>query len=112
MHDEHKMLWTTSKCLDLRRFAPTLGQEEDAFEDIYDPLNHILQWMTKGGVPHVLDIEVIYAQAKLLSDNMKTDIRDFYNGCARPELACHRWHRMGEDGTYSIQSGTIIQKDI
>jgi hypothetical protein len=75
-------------------------------------LNYILQWMTKGGVPNVPVIDGVYAQAKLLSDIMKTEISDFYNGCARPERACHRWHIREEDVTYAIKSGTIIQKDI
>ena len=74
MNDEHEMMWTASKCLDLRRFAPAPGHEEEESEDIYEPLKHILQWMIKGGVPNVPDIDVVYAQTKLLSDNMKTDI--------------------------------------
>ena len=112
LRDEHDILWTASKCLDLRRFAPTPGREEDDLEDIKEPLKHILRWMTKGGVPGVPDIAVVYDQALLLADIMKTDIVDFYNGCARPERACHRWHCRAEDGTYSTRSGTIIQKDI
>ena len=112
MNDEHEMLWTASKCLDLRRFAPAPGQEEDEFEDIKEPPKHFLQWMNKGGVPDVPPIDVLFAQAKLLSDNMKTEVTFFYNGCARPEVTCHRWHCRGDDGTYSIRSGTIIQKDI
>ena len=98
--------------MDLRLFAPAPGQEEHEFEDIYEPLKHILQWMSKGGVPDVPHIDVAYAQAKLLADLMKTDIVDFYSGCARPEHACHRWHCMAEDGTYSTRSGTIIQKHL
>ena len=112
MHDEHEMLWTASKCLDLRRFAPAPGQEEEEFKDIYEPLKHVLQWMTKGGVPNVPHIDIVYAQAKILADNMKNDINAFYTSCARPEQACHRWHCRAEDGTYANRSGTIIQKDI
>jgi hypothetical protein len=70
-------MWTESKCLDLRLFALAPGHEEDIFEDIYEPLNHMLQWMTKGGVPGVPNIDVVYAQAKVLSDNMKIDITQF-----------------------------------
>ena len=112
LRDEHDILWTASKCLDLRRFAQAHGQEEDDIEDIYEPLKHILQWMTKGGVPNVPDIDVVYAEGMLLADNMKKDIIDFYNGCARPEQACHRWHSRSEDGTRAIRSGKVIQKDI
>ena len=90
LNDEHEMLWTASKCLDLRRFAPAHGQEEDDVEDIYEPLKHILQWMTNRGVPNVPHVNVIYAQAKIIADNMKFDINSFYNGCARLEQACHR----------------------
>ena len=68
------MLWTESKCLDLRRFAPVPGQEEDDFEDIYEPLKQILRWMTKGGVLDVPHVDVVYAQAKLLANDMKCDI--------------------------------------
>jgi len=96
--------------MDLRRFVPGPGHEDFVFEDIYEPLNHILRWMTKEDVPGVPHIDVVYAQANLLSDNMKTDITDSYNGCARPKVACHRWHCMTEDE--GIRSGTIIQKNI
>ena len=68
--------------------------------------------MTKGGVQIFPHIDVAYDQARLLADAMKDDIRDFYNGCATPERACHRWHCMAKDGTYSTRSGTVIQKDI
>ncbi len=68
--------------------------------------------MTKGGVPNVPHIDVVYEQAKLLADTMKVDIRDFYNGCATPEQACHRWHCKAIDGTYATRSGTVIQKYI
>ena len=85
MRDEHDILWTANKCLDLRRFAQAPGQEEDYIEDIYEPLKLILQWITKGGVPDVPGIDVVYAEAMLLVDNMKKDIIDFYNGCARSE---------------------------
>ena len=37
-----------------------------------------------GGVPDVPDIDIVYDQAKLLADNIKKDIPDFYNGCAKP----------------------------
>jgi hypothetical protein len=112
LRDEHQMLWTASKCMDLRLFAPLPGQEAFDMEEIYEPLRTILRWMTKGGVPNVPSIDTVYAQAVLLATNMKTDITDFYNGCARPEQACHRWHSRSEDGTYGSRSGTIIQKDI
>jgi hypothetical protein len=112
LRDEHQMLWTASKCMDLRRFARLRGHEEGDFDDIYEPLRLILRWMTKGGVPNVPSIDTVYAQALLLAENMKTDIDDFYNGCARPEQACHRWHSRSEDGTRAIRSGTVIQKDI
>ncbi len=112
MHDEHEILWTASKYLDLRRFALALGQEEEDFEDIKEPLKPILQWMTKGGVTDVPHIDVVYAQAKTLADTMKMDINDFYNGCERPKQTCHRWHCRSGDGTYAICFGTVIQKDI
>ncbi len=111
MNDEHAILWTASKCFDLRRFAPAPRQEED-LGDIKDPLKHILQWMTKGGVPDVPHIAIAYAQAKIIADNTKIDIDGYYNGCARPEQACHRWHSKAEDGTDANRSGIVIQKDI
>ncbi len=43
LRDEHDILWTSSKYLDLRRFAQAPGQEEDDIEDIYEPLKHILR---------------------------------------------------------------------
>jgi hypothetical protein len=41
--------------------------------------------MTKGGVPDVPDIDVVYAEGMLLVYNMKKDVIYVYNGCARPE---------------------------
>jgi hypothetical protein len=62
IRDEHDILWTASKCLDLRRFAqmPT-AQDPNDYSDIYEPLKEILRWMIKGGVPDVPDIDVVYA---------------------------------------------------
>jgi hypothetical protein len=57
--------------------------------------------MTKGGVPDVPDIDMVYVEGMLLADTMKKNIIDSYNGCARHEHACHRWHCRAEDGTYS-----------
>ena len=112
MHDEHDILWTASKCLDLRHFAPASRQEEKKIEEIKEPLKHIFQWITKGGVPDVPHVNVVYAHAKCLADNMKNDINGFYNRCARAEQAGHRWHCRSEDGTYATRSSTVVQKDI
>ena len=66
LRDEHDILWTTSKCLDLRLFAPVNFndgvQHEVVIEGIYGPLNQILLWMKKGGVPDVPGIDVVYDQ--------------------------------------------------
>jgi hypothetical protein len=43
LRDEHGILWTASKFLDLKRFATALGHEEDELEDIKEPLKQILQ---------------------------------------------------------------------
>jgi hypothetical protein len=61
---------------------------------------------------HVTCIEIVYAEATLLADNMKIDINTCYIGCARREHACHRYHSRSEDDMYAARSGTIIQKDI
>ena len=42
--------------MDSKRFALALVEEEQDFEDIYEPLIHILRRMTKGDVPNVSDI--------------------------------------------------------
>jgi hypothetical protein len=34
LRDEHNILWTASKCLDLRRFAPAPRHEEEDIEGI------------------------------------------------------------------------------
>ena len=39
---EHDIMWTASKCLELRCFAPAPRREEDDLEDIKEPLKHIL----------------------------------------------------------------------
>jgi len=44
--------------------------------------------------------------------NTKTDIIILYNGCARSDVACHRWQCKGEDRICLVQSGTIIQEHI
>ncbi len=75
--------------MDLRRFALASGQEENNIEDIYEPLKHILGWMTRG-VLDVPDIDVVYAEEMRLADNMKKDIIYIYSGCARPDQACHK----------------------
>ncbi len=63
-------------------------------------------------MPDIPDIDIVYVQAKLLANIMKADIVELYNGCAKPERSCHRWHCRAEDGTYSTRFGTIIQKNI
>ena len=47
LRDKYDIMWTASKCLDLRRFATNFGHEEDALEDMKEPLKQILRWMTK-----------------------------------------------------------------
>ena len=58
IRDEHEMLWTASKCLDLRRFAL---QDSGDLSDIYEPLKQVLQWMIDGGVPNVPPVDDLYA---------------------------------------------------
>ena len=42
IRDEHGILWTANKCLDLRRIAQMPGEPDDeGYEDIYDPLEDI-----------------------------------------------------------------------
>ncbi len=45
LRDEHRMLWTASKCMDLRRFASLREQEAENIEEIYEPLRVILHSM-------------------------------------------------------------------
>ena len=97
--------------MDLRRFAPAHGQEEEDFDDIKELLKYILQWMAKGGVTDIPPIDVVYEQAIIIADIIKYDINGFYNGCARPKQACQRQHCKAEDDTYASRYGTIIQKD-
>ena len=114
LRDEHDILYTASKCMDLRLFAAVDVHEHEHtdYEDIYEPLKQILIWMKKGGVPDVPPIDVVYDQALVLADNMKADITNFYKNCANPARACHRWHSMAEDGTRGVRSGTVLQKDV
>jgi len=103
LRDEHDILWTASKCLDLRLFAPVNFnddvQHEAIIEGIYGPLNQVLLWMKKGGVPDVPDIDVVYDQAVTLANNMREDIIAFYNGCANATAVVHRRH---EKNGYSV----------
>jgi len=42
IHDEHHMLWSVNKCLDLRRYALMPGEPDDqGYEEIYEPLKSI-----------------------------------------------------------------------
>jgi len=52
LRDEHEILWTTSKCMDLRRFASLPDDDKELdneYDDIKEPLKQILLWMRKGG---------------------------------------------------------------
>jgi len=91
LRDEHGILTTAKRCMDLRRFAPTPGQEDeqDNYEDIKDPLKQIMKWMKTGGLQNVLDIAMVFQRAKLLARNMKKDVTAFYKACADPNTACH-----------------------
>ncbi len=48
LRDEHQMLWTESKCMDLRRFALLREHVAKGFENIYELLRVILRWTSKG----------------------------------------------------------------
>ena len=113
IRDEHDILWTASKCLDLRRFAQMPGEDDDeGYEDIYDHLEDIWAWMVKAGVRDVPDVHVLYTEGILLAEAMQKDISDYYNGCADPTTTCHRWHFKASDGELYVRSGTTIQKDV
>jgi hypothetical protein len=116
LRDEHGMLNIASKCLDLRRFTALTAHatefRPDNYEDIKEPLQIILEWMIKGGVQDVPDIDVVFEQAMLLARSMEKEVIDFYKGCSNPNTACHKWHYKTEDGVLHAHSGTIIQKDI
>ena len=47
---EHGILTIASRCMDIKRFAPLPGHEDehDNYEDIKEPLKQILKWMIKG----------------------------------------------------------------
>ena len=52
LRDEHNILWSASKCMDLRLFATLPDDDEehdDEFDDMKEPLRQILLWMRKGG---------------------------------------------------------------
>jgi hypothetical protein len=113
IRDEHDILWTASKCLDLRRFAQMPGEPDDeGYEDIYVPLEDLWTWMRKAGLRDIPEVDVIYNEAILLAEAMQKDISDFYRGCANPTTACHRWHFRATDGELYVCSGTTIQKDV
>jgi len=69
LRDEHDMLWTTSKCMVLGRFAPLHGLDksldDDAYEDTKEQLKQILLWMQNGGVPDVPTFNVVCEQDML-----------------------------------------------
>jgi len=59
--DEHDILWTASKWLDLRRLAQMpIEPDDQGNEDIYDPLEDIWIWMEKAGVRDILAVDVMY----------------------------------------------------
>ncbi len=79
LRDEHGILTTARGCMDLRRFAPLPGHEDDQdnYVNIKDSLKQILKWRKKGGVKNVLELNVVFEQAKLLARNMEKDVTDF-----------------------------------
>ena len=88
IRDEHDILWTASKCMDLRRFAQMPGEgEELSYEDIYEPLEDIWVWMRNAGVRDVPDVDVLYNEAILLAEAMQKDITDYYGG-VRKSYSC------------------------
>ena len=79
LRDEHQILATTAKCMDLRRFVPlTNHNDEGNYNDIKRPLQKILKWMKKEGVQDAQDIGVVFGEAMLLARNMEKDVKDFY----------------------------------
>ena len=91
IRDENDILWITSNCFVLRRFAQMPGdQDDEGFEDIYEPLEKNWQWMAKTGVRDVLDSAVLYNEAILLAEAIPKDISYYYRGCADPTTTCHK----------------------
>ena len=84
LRDEHGILATASLCLDLRRFAPLTGHQdehdENRYDDMKEPLQIILEWMKNGGVQDVPNIDVVFAQAMNLARIMEKEVKDFYTG--------------------------------
>jgi hypothetical protein len=106
------MLGIASKCLDLQRFtALSVHQTEfhqDNYEDIYELLHIILEWIKESGLQDIPNIDVVYEHAMLLARGMEKEVIDFYTGCANPNSACHKWHYRAANGVLHAQSGTII----
>jgi hypothetical protein len=73
-----------------------------------EPLKQILLWMRKRGVPDVPPLVVVFEQAMLLADNMRTDVREFYKFSRDSRTTCHRWHIEGNDVSRQVCSGTVI----
>ena len=77
--DEHDIMWTVSKCLELRRFAEMPGEPDDqGYEDIYEPLEGFWIWMVKSGVRDVPGVDVMYNEALLSAEAMQKDIPYYY----------------------------------
>jgi len=116
LRDEHGMLATAQRCLDLRRFAPLTGHgdehDDDNYEDIKEPLEIVLEWMKDGGVQDVPDVDVVFAQAMVLAASMEKEVNEFYRRCSDPNTSIHKWHYRTEDGVLHVHSGTILQRDI
>jgi len=52
LRNEHDILWTASKRMDLRRFASLPDDDEELdneYGDMKEPLKQIFLWMRKGG---------------------------------------------------------------
>ena len=93
--------------MDLRRFAPLPRldefEDDDAYDDMKEPLKHNLLWMKRGGVPDVPTFNVIYEQAMKLAANMRKDVSEFYKYSRDPQTTCHMWHMEGEDGSLHVR---------
>ncbi len=69
----------------------------------------ILEWMMAGGVQDISGTDVVFQQAVLLLRNME-EVKDFYKTFFNPNIACHRWHYMTEDGVLHAHSRTIYRR--
>lgn len=115
--DEHGMLKEAAKCMDLRIFAAKNPVFEDSWEHhiqaaMKPSLQTIYDWIVDAGVlTSPPPFSTVLSEGVALASLIQSEVKSFYENVVSHRSA-HRWHVRQQDGSFTVKSGTVIQKDI